>query len=84
MVVLSRKTNFKVDHTPVDGYTSKSLLAAQLESQDLWWWCFLKTVSLRSPGCPGTHRDLPTYASQVLGLEANATMSNFGLTGFKK
>jgi hypothetical protein len=43
---------------------------------------FLDRVSLYSPGCPGTHfvdqagldlRNLPTSASQVLGLKACAT-----------
>jgi hypothetical protein len=46
------------------------------------WFFFRDRVSLCSPGCPGTHsvdqaglelRNLPTFASQVLGLKACAT-----------
>jgi hypothetical protein len=44
-----------------------------------FFFCFFETVSLCSPGCPGTHavdqaglelRNLPASASQVLGLKA--------------
>jgi hypothetical protein len=47
----------------------------------LFFW-FFKTVSLYSPGCPGTQsvdqaglklRNLPASASRVLGLKACAT-----------
>jgi hypothetical protein len=49
-------------------------------------FCFLKTVSLYSPDCPGTHfvdqaglelRTLPASASQVLGLKACATTPGY-------
>jgi hypothetical protein len=47
---------------------------------------FQDRVSLFSPGCPETHsvdqaglefRDLPAFASQVLGSKACTTMSGF-------
>jgi hypothetical protein len=47
-----------------------------------WFWFFPDTVSLCSPGCPGTHfvdqaglklRNAPASASQVLGLKACTT-----------
>jgi hypothetical protein len=50
-------------------------------------WFFRDRVSLYSPGCPGTHsvdqadlklRNLPAFASQVLGLKACATMPSHG------
>jgi hypothetical protein len=57
-------------------------------------FCFRDRVSLRSPGCPGTHsvnqaglelRNLPASASRVLGLKACTTAagppSTFKLQG---
>ena len=47
-------------------------------------FCFGDRVSLCSPGCPGTHsvnqaglklRNLPAFASQVLGLKVCTTMA---------
>jgi hypothetical protein len=47
-----------------------------------WLLVFRDRVSLHSPGCPGTHsvdhaglkfRNLPAFASKVLGLKACAT-----------
>ena len=47
---------------------------------------FRDRVSLCSPGCPGTHsvdqadpelRNPPAFASQVLGLKAQATTARF-------
>jgi hypothetical protein len=48
----------------------------------LFLFLFFKTVSLYSPGCPGTHfvdqaghelRNPPAFASQVLGLKVCIT-----------
>jgi hypothetical protein len=53
--------------------------------------CFFETVSLCSPGCPGTHsvdqaglelRNLPVSASQVLGLKAGDTTAQLVLFCF--
>ena len=54
---------------------------------------FWDSVSLYSPGCPGTHsedqaglelRNLPASASQVLGLQACATMPSLYLPSFAR
>jgi hypothetical protein len=54
-----------------------------MRSRDILGGGVQDRVSLCSPGCPGTHsvdqaglklRNLPTSASQVLGLKACATM----------
>jgi hypothetical protein len=52
-------------------------------------FCFFETVSLYSPGCPGTHfvdqadlelRNPPVCASRVLGLKACTIMPSFHLS----
>ena len=64
-----------------------------LKTGFLWFFClfvcFGVRVSLYSPGCPGTHfvdqaglelRNLPAFATQVLGLKACVTTPNFNTT----
>jgi hypothetical protein len=57
----------------------------------LVWFGFQDRVSLCSPGCPGTHsvdqaglklRNLPAYASQLMGLKACATTVQWVSTSF--
>lgn len=73
--------SFEMEECPRQSRMLLEVLVVELQMVNAYilpcldvFFFFLGMVSLHSTGCPRTHRDPLASASQVLGLEAYATM----------